>query len=182
MKAQLPTLGRRDIWEIFDMDPTNFLKQFVPGYADLKDEERAAISNFTLLWSAMEGRVLHTNANPASLLAVVDALAQHGHLHLSPFEGSLTYFRSRYFQDGEFSYHFENLLFRKPDRRPLVEAVLSGKDDDLTRVVGALLLITYRLRNNLFHGAKWAYGIQGQQENFWHASNVVIRILELHQR
>jgi hypothetical protein len=145
------------------MDPTNFLSQFVPGYADLKDEERTAISNFTLLWSAMEGRVLHTNANPTSLLVTVNALAQQGQLHLGSFEASLAYFRDRYFQGGEFTYHFENLLFRKPDRRPLVEAVLTGKDDDLEHVVGALLLITYRLRNNLFHGAKWAYGIQGQQ-------------------
>ena len=163
------------------MDPTDFLKQFVPGYADLNGEERTAISDFTLLWSAMEGRVLHTNASPTSLLAAVNALAHRGRLRLGSFEASLAYFRDRYFQGGEFTYRFDNLLFRKPDCRPLVEAVLSGKDDDLEHVVDALLLITYRLRNNLFHGAKWAYGIREQQANFRHASDVLMCIIELHR-
>ncbi|MBC8752546.1 MULTISPECIES: hypothetical protein [Paraburkholderia] len=149
-------------------------------FADGNDEERTAISNFTLLWSVMEGRVLDRKANPTSLLAAVKALAQRGPLRLSSFEASLTYFRDRYFQGGEFTYHFENLLFRKPDCRPLVEGVLSGSDDDLEHVVGALLLITYRLRNNLFHGEKWKYGIREQQENFRHASDILMRIIELH--
>ncbi|WP_322084024.1 hypothetical protein [Burkholderia sp. BCC1972] len=163
------------------MDPTNFLRLFVPGYSDLNDAERAEISNFVLLWSAMEGLVLNRNANPTSLLAAVSVFAERGQLRLDLFEASLAYFRDRYFHDDDFTYHFENLLFRRPDRRPLVEAVLSGQDDDLEHIVGALLLVTYRLRNNLFHGEKWAYGIRGQQANFRHASDVLMCIIKLYQ-
>ncbi|RQV60796.1 hypothetical protein DF020_10165 [Burkholderia cenocepacia] len=129
----------------------------------------------------MEGIVLNRNANPTSLLAAVSVFGERSQLRLELFEASLAYFRDRYFQEGEFTYHFENLLFRKSDRRPLVEAVLSGQDDDLEHIVVALLLITYRLRNNLFHGEKWAYGIRGQQENFRHASDVLMCIIKLHQ-
>lgn len=161
------------------MDPTEFLKHFVPGYAQLNDEERSAISNFSLLWSAMEGRMLQADANPTSLLAAVRALVVEGQLQRGPFEASLNYFRHRYFQDGALTYRFDHLLFRRNDRRPLVEAVLSGKDEDLEHVVYALMMIAYRLRNNLFHGAKWAYGIQGQQANFEHASDVLMHFLEL---
>ncbi|VBB16165.1 hypothetical protein [Burkholderia stabilis] len=163
------------------MEQTNFLRMFVPGYSDLDDEERAAISNFTLLWSAMEGLVLDRSANPTSLLAAVRVFAERGQLRPDLFEASLAYFRDRYFQEDKFTYHFENLLFRRLDRRPLVEAVLSGQDDDLEHIVGALLLITYRLRNNLFHGEKWAYGIRGQQANFLHASDVLMCIIKFYR-
>jgi hypothetical protein len=162
------------------MDPTDFLRQFVPGYAELGDAERIAISNFTLLWSAVEGRVLKTNASPTSLLALASLLAQQGRLSERPFEDSVAFFRDRYFRDGEFTYRFAQLSFRARDRQALVEAVLCGREAELEHVVGALLLITYRLRNNLFHGVKWAYGIQGQQENFEHASAVLMNVLQLH--
>lgn len=161
------------------MDPTDFLRALVPGYADLSDEERSAITNFTLLWSAMEGRMIQSNANPVSLAEVVKALNAQGRLRPERFEKSLAYFRDRYVQAGSFNDRFEQLLFRKNDRRPLVEAVLSGNDADIEHVVLALLLIAYRLRNNLFHGMKWAYGIRGQQPNFEHAADILMRMLEL---
>jgi hypothetical protein len=41
-------------------------------------------------------------------------------------------------------------------------------------------MIVLRLRNNLFHGAKWAYGIADQRENFQHANAALMRLLEKH--
>jgi len=35
------------------------------------------------------------------------------------------------------------------------------------------------LRNNLFHGVKWAYGIRGQQPNFEHGADILMGMLEL---
>jgi hypothetical protein len=43
----------------------------------------------------------------------------------------------------------------------------------------ALFIIVYRLRNNLFHGSKWAYSFKGQLENFTHAGTVLMRAIEL---
>jgi hypothetical protein len=164
------------------MDPTNFLTQYVPGYANLSQPERDAISNFSLLWSAMEGFVLQGSANPTSLVNAAKTMVQKERLNVVAYQDSLAYFRNRYFQGGEFTHHFEQLLFRPHDKRALVEAVLSEKDNDPVSVVAALLLIVYRLRNNLFHGAKWAYGIKGQQMNFSHGSDVLMRTLEAHHR
>jgi hypothetical protein len=42
----------------------------------------------------------------------------------------------------------------------------------------ALLVIVYRLRNNLFHGEKWEGGISGQKDNFDNANRVLIAALE----
>lgn len=164
------------------MDPTYFLTKCVPGYADLSQQERDAISHFTMLWSAMEGLVLQTRANPTSLVDAVKVIAQQGLLNVEAFQDPLSYYRNRYIQGGAFTPHFDQLLFRPRDRRPLVEAVLSDKDNDPVNVVAALLLIIYRLRNNLFHGAKWAYGIRGQQMNFTYGAEVLMRFLEAHQK
>jgi site-specific DNA-cytosine methylase len=46
-------------------------------------------------------------------------------------------------------------------------------------VLQALLLIVLRLRNNLFHGEKWAYGIAGQRQNFQHACAVMMATMDL---
>ena len=43
----------------------------------------------------------------------------------------------------------------------------------------ALLIIVYRLRNNLFHGEKWNYYFKDQLGNFTHASAILMRTVEL---
>jgi len=163
------------------MDASTFLQKHVTGFAELSDEERSEIASFTLLWSAMEGRVVGCEANPTSLLGAVSQMAGAGLLDSEQFAASLRYFSARYFVSNEFTDHFGQLLFRANDRRALVEGVLSGTDVDVEHVVGALLIITWRLRNNLFHGAKWIYGIRDQLGNFTHANDVLMAILERHQ-
>jgi hypothetical protein len=39
--------------------------------------------------------------------------------------------------------------------------------------VTAVLIVVHHLRNNLFHGLKWAYGLRGQQANFQQAHNTL---------
>jgi hypothetical protein len=163
--------------KLHTMDPATFLTQRVYGYADLSDSERSAISNFTFLWSAMEGALLNAAATPGALVEKCGEMALRGRIDLEDYAHSLAYFRDRYFQGGEFTENFEQLLFRRRDRRDLVEAVLSGRENTPQDVVAALLLIVYRLRNNLFHGIKWAYGIKDQEENFRHGSNVLMGVL-----
>ena len=175
LRAMGPVLAQR--CQNLPMDATTFLTQYVPGYANLEHHERDAISHFTLLWSAMEGRVLQTNATPSSLVEAAKEMARRGQIDPAAYQRSLHHFRERYFQGGAFTYHFEQLLFRPRDRRALVEAVLSGNDNNSASVVAALLLIVYRLRNNLFHGAKWAYGIKDQQANFMFGAEVLMHVL-----
>ena len=70
---------------------------------------------------------------------------------------------------------------RSNDHRALVEKVLKGQSTDDTEIVSAILIIVFRLRNNLFHGVKWSYGIRGQLENFRNANNVLMSVIEMHQ-
>lgn len=39
------------------------------------------------------------------------------------------------------------------------------------------LLIVFRYRNNLFHGNKWTYRLEGQHQNFEHATQLLLAVI-----
>jgi hypothetical protein len=161
------------------MNPEEWLSQNAIGYSSLDEFGRSAIANFSLLWSLFEANKFERNANPTRILAKVNQWHAAGVLDIAAFSAALAYFRTRYYENGKHTHHFESLNFRPRDRRGLVARVMSGKARTDSEVVSALLLIVYRLRNNLFHGEKWAYGIAGQRPNFECANSVLMLTLNL---
>jgi len=159
------------------METEEWMLQF-PQFADLEPELRQAVSNFTLLWTLFEAAALNTNASSNQICKFIDRVASGGGLNEPTFQPCLAYFQSRYFQDGDFNYRFEALLLRKNDKLSLVRAVLSGADNDPTHRVAVLFIIIYRLRNNLFHGMKWAYKLAGQRENFENANQALMSAVD----
>ena len=63
---------------------------------------------------------------------------------------------------------------------PTVQPVLAGHDNPVA-VRAALLLIVHRLRNNLFHGPKWSYGIADQRANFDNANLVLMATIDMYR-
>ena len=98
-----------------------------------------------------------------------------------PFGPALAYCRDRYFQQGAPTDHFQHLHLRNNDKPALVEAVLRGDNDDPADCVVVVLIVVYRFRNNLFHGAKWGYRLQGQLRNFEHANDVLMNAMQIHE-
>ncbi|NUA28671.1 hypothetical protein [Cupriavidus basilensis] len=162
------------------MDTNEWLTRKAPGFSDLSREEQEGIAHFAFLWSLFEGRVLQGEGNPRTLVELAEAMARDGRVDLTLFGAPLEHFRRRYWLDGSPTYFFAGLNFRRHDHRPLVESVLDGRIEGPGEVVAALLLIVYRLRNNLFHGAKWGYGIRDQLSNFQNANDVLMHVLECH--
>lgn len=157
-----------------------WLEARAPGFRDLPDDDRRAIFDFAFLWSLFEARILEANARVDRITEKVDSWAAAGILDADLYGAELAYFRNRYFADGELTYHYPFLGLRKSDHPNLVEAVIRCANNDPRDRVLALLIIVWRLRNNLFHGAKWAYEIKGQRQNFAHANAVLMRALERH--
>lgn len=149
-------------------------------YGELDPSDRQAIHDFTLLWSFFEAQVLDCNGDIPQLQARVAAAADEGGIDLAPFEGALSYFQTRYFDEGKPTGLFDGLWpGSKKAGRVEVEAVLSGAATTAPEKLIALFIIVYRLRNNLFHGSKWAYSFKGQLDNFTHAGTVLMRAIEL---
>ena len=159
------------------MDAQAWLRRNAPGYELLDAAERKAIRDFALLWSFFESLVLNTNADANRIIDVCHDLARRGRLDISNYHEELAYFRQRYFDGASFTLMFGGLHLRGNDRRAIVEKMLRNTAVDSAEVLAALLIIVLRLRNNLFHGVKWSYGIQGQRENFAHANTVLMKVL-----
>ena len=162
------------------MKPIDWLCAKAPGFSALSEDERAAIMHFSLLWSFFEAEALHANASAKSILALVHEWASNGRLNKALFAPSLAYICARYFDHGSLTEHFGGLNLRRNDSPELVGAVLKGENKNDADSVAVLLIVVFRLRNNLFHGVKWAYGIRGQLDNFTNANVALMAALETH--
>lgn len=157
-----------------------WLQAKAPGFKHLSEDEQNAIADFSLLWSLFESRVLNTDGNVKNICAAVETWHQTGTLSADAFDAELAYFRGRYYAGGAFTYHFDHLHFRKPDREGLVRAVIDGSDNDPRSRMATILIIVFRYRNNLFHGVKWQYNLEDQFGNFSAANAILMRVLEKH--
>lgn len=162
------------------MSPIEWLNQRAPGFQHLSPSEKDAIMHFTLLWSLFEAKALNTSANASAILSLVHNWRAQDRLDASNFSEQLAHFKFRYFAAGQPTYHFHSLHLRTPDNPALVKAVLSGDNSDPVDVVSVLLIVIYRLRNNLFHGLKWADELQDQLENFSHANTALMTAMDLY--
>jgi hypothetical protein len=166
-------------WRGTDMSKaTEWLKARAPGFNQLSQDEQKAITDFSLLWSLFESRVL---ASDGCARVVCDAVAQWnnaGALDAALFDDELAYFKARYYAGNDFTYHFDNLHLGRSDRAPMVRAVLDGSDNDPQHRLATALIIVYRYRNNLFHGLKWQYELAGQLNNFNAANAILMKALD----
>jgi hypothetical protein len=82
--------------------------------------------------------------------------------------------------NGRIAHEFQELRFRpRSAGQELVKAVLRGEISKMSDIITAVFMVVYRIRNNLFHGAKLAAGLRGQLENFRHANAVLMKALEM---
>jgi hypothetical protein len=157
------------------VEPIDWLRLKVPVFDVLSEEERAAIRDFSMLWSLFEGTVLGADGNAQALVAVVNELGKRGVIDLVPLGPAIEHFRGRYYANGTFTPAFDqHLHFRGNDRRKVAEAFVSGATNDAAEILKGLLIVIYRLRNNLFHGMKWTYRLEGQLNNFRYANEVLM--------
>ena len=164
------------------MNPTTWLELRGIGYEALSQEERDAIAHFVFLWSLFESVALGRRGSEDALVRVTTEWRDAGLLAGDSFQAALTYFQSRYYRNGTFTYHFGHLNLRRHDRHRWVARVLKGDAVDVAQRAAVVLIIVYRFRNNLFHGEKWVYQLQGQLENLTYSNDVLMRAIELHDK
>jgi hypothetical protein len=158
----------------------DWLLKNAPGFSALSADERQAIGEFSLLWSLFEGRVMGTRASATAVYAAVSHWNAEGTLDAEVYDPELTYFRERYFDGSNFTGHLEHLHLHAANKPNLVRAVIDGSNNDPILRVGVIHNIVLRFRNNLFHGVKWQYQLQGQLGNFQNASATLMKTLERH--
>lgn len=156
----------------------NYLVRKEVTYSALSDDEKKAISNFALIWSLFEARLLNTNAKAVQLQSSAKKWCDVYKIDLTTVDGFLNHFKERYVEDNELNYRFEHLNLRKNDNPKLIKEVLLGKNESLENKLATCLIITLRYRNNLFHGLKWAYYFVDQQDNLEISCHLLVWCLE----
>ncbi len=149
------------------------------GAHALKRESVDVVSSFTLMWNIFEGAVCDNNARIIEVFKrLANEIAQRGLLPQNVKDGVL-FWRQRYVTDAKLNNRFERLRFKRHDCREHIEAVLRSEKDDPESQLLAVMIVIYRLRNNLFHGLKEIDALNDQVPNLTMACLVLAAILEV---
>ncbi|MFD1711380.1 hypothetical protein FVQ98_18535 [Ottowia sp. GY511] len=149
------------------------------GGVHITAETQTAVSNFTTMWNFFESALCENRASVAAFEKLMsrcqpDAFPKDiAHTLVE----CITFWRFRYRTPHGFGDRFSNLHFRKSDRRDLVESVLSSDTAPAADELLALMIIVYRIRNNLFHGLKSFEKLNEQTKNLDNASRCMAAIL-----
>ena len=149
------------------------------GGTRISAEAEAAVSSFTTMWNLFESALCENRASVAAFERVVNRCQPDtipGDVAQS-LKDCITFWRFRYRTPHGFGDRFLSLNFRNGDRRDFVESVLSADLAPPEDEMLALMIIVYRLRNNLFHGLKSFEMLNEQVKNLDNASRCIAAVL-----
>ena len=163
-----------------------WLNQHQVGYAELDDEDRSAIREFSLIWSVFEMQALLGDGRVDAMVNYVDELAKtveegSNALLVAPFIPHLTHFRGQ-FVDGERSATnevFDRIRFQRAEHKDLVSHALVTLRDETPELVKALLIVVHCLRDSLFRGLKWRRCYKKQRDDLYHAAKILMKATDL---
>ena len=141
---------------------------------NLNDDYLTSIKDFALIWSIFEGQLFSNSFS----IDKAEIVIQNKEFNLENFQADFEYFKNRYIVNGITNIKFENLYFRRNDRKDFVTSVLLSNSADVKEVVLATTIIIYRIRNNFFHGLKDFRIIEQQVDNFTHANSFLTVFLD----
>ena len=144
----------------------DWINQLAPEEGGLNYQSLEPVLSFSLIWNLFETVTCHRNADLRRIQEDVNRCYERGLLHAKDFLPFVEYFRKRYVEDQNIDNLPAGLKLRGEVHIRLVKDVLEGRSTDVNNVVYALLIIAYRIRNNLFHGEKDVYTLNTQLDLF----------------
>lgn len=162
-------------------DPLSWLRNRV-GNEALPGTAFDAAMKFALLWMYFEGQACGAEANSKRLREfATDLYARRLEDLRGRLDEPLGFFRERYGEVQNDPQRFISRLgepsrIKRVDQENILEALSNEDLDEVDKAIG-LLLICFRIRNNLFHGTKQLHTLQQQEELFAHVASVLITLL-----
>ena len=159
---------------------TEWIAQNALGGTELSGEAREAIASFTTMWNFFESTLCENRASVAAFERACKRFEpdQAPPATIQALNECWAFRKSRYCTPDGFGHRFEGLHFRPNDRQAHVESVLAGNTTNPKHKLLALMIIVYRLRNNLFHGLKTLEVLNDQVQNLATASRCLAALLE----
>lgn len=166
--------------EIHPFDATRWLAENTHGGTKLSQDAREAIAGFTIMWNFFEGTLCENHATFEAFKRISERFEPDRIPSATnkAIKDCLAFWQFRYRTRNGFGDCFEGLYFRSKSNRAHVESVLNGELANPKDRLLALMIIVFRLRNNLFHGLKSFEMLNDQVENLATASRCLAAILE----
>lgn len=159
---------------------TEWISQNTRGGTEISVAAQNAVGSFTTMWNFFESTLCDNRASIAAFDRACERLDVNHVLQetIQALDECLVFWQFRYRTLDGFGHRFDGLYFRPADRRTHVESVLKGNAVERRDKLLALMIIIYRLRNNLFHGLKTLEMLNDQVQNLETASKCLAAIME----
>ena len=157
-----------------------WIAQNTRGGTEISVNAQNAVASFTTMWNFFESTLCENRASINAFDRACERLDVDQVLPATTqaLDECLAFWQFRYRTPDGFGNRFDGLHFRPADRRAHVESVLKGEAVEPREKLLALMVIIYRLRNNLFHGLKTLEMLNDQVQNLETASRCLASILE----
>jgi hypothetical protein len=156
-------------------DTKEWLAAHIVNAAALTPETWATLSGFTVLWNLFEERLCQPQAD----IPAFERLARQfgGDPLTHQMTAAYEFWLNRYIEQGTTNLRFDE-LFVRPNGKPRTAATLCDPNSNSNERFLGLLTVTYRLRNNLFHGGKRIETLNDQRGNLETASRLLATVME----
>ncbi|MCW6019459.1 hypothetical protein [Enterobacter hormaechei] len=138
-----------------------------------------AVNRYFLYFSFFESLLLGCSGGQKKSSDYAKALKDRGFFDESVIRSTFSVFADRYITERQ---RYEGLCgedrHTNPKTKEKYYEVMHAKADDLVTQFELCLFVCFRLRNNLFHGPKWRYFLDGQEELLLTAGTFIHSILE----
>jgi hypothetical protein len=160
-------------------DIQQWLRRNIETMTTFSDEIYTSISDFSIMWAIFEGTQLKDLEEDKAVVDELEDIAKRVSQCIASLDYARSYWAQRYIDaNGQAKDKFEKLGFSHKPHSDFVLRVLNGQSANAVEYVHALLLIVYRLRNNLFHGEKDMTKVNGQVENLTYAALVLKDVIQ----
>ena len=158
----MPTLS-----EIDSFDPTEWVHAYAKPAFRIDNEIFDQILKFSLIWSLFERDACSRNAGMTSIQKSVKDALHAGVVSTDLFKSHIDFFRDRAkIHHDSIEGYIAALRTSNAKTDLLLRDFFSETNQSPVTTLTALLVIAYRIRNNLFHGEKEVADLHTQSELF----------------
>ncbi len=169
----------------FDFDEKSWIEK-CQNFPAIDEARLKSVFYFSLIWNLFEKNCCDSFAkiekHPEEL-----SIQQHERISNDLLNNVFDYFKNRYIKNGSITDFFYRFKFARngdennETKRKVKECLLKAEPCKKEKLE-AILLIAFRLRNNLFHGTKEVARLYEQNENFYQINHLLTALIELHKQ
>lgn len=156
------------------MNTKDWIGRKIPGYSNTDLKNMDLMHNFSVVWSIFEGSRLDFYGNFKNICQYLKNNEKYiNDSSANKFKPMHEYFKDRYYSDENKFNILCGGIVSDSDMEFMLKTLKSEFKPNKYTIM-TLLMIVYRLRNNLFHGKKISNGLEDEWENFKNGTDIMI--------